>query len=253
MCLGVNNSFHGRQFLFHEVVFKAVCLYSAAMNTHNLYQQLYGCYCCGLVQLVPRHSAEDDVLCRRCQSRLTPAPAHRNRLTQAFTLSALVFYIPAMLLPMLYIERLGHATESSLLGGVITLWSQGHWLVSTIVLLFSVLLPPLKLIALALLSWHPLVLQHSHKALLYRSVEFLGRWSMLDVMLVAILVAFVKLGDLVNIQPGNGLIAFIALVLCSLLASFAFNPKLMWAISNKSVVFTEYKYQYQSHSKEQDR
>jgi paraquat-inducible protein A len=84
-------------------------------------------------------------------------------------------------------------------------------------------------------------------------VEFLGRWSMLDVMLVAILVAFVKLGDLVNIQPGNGLIAFSALVLCSLLASFAFNPKLMWAISNKSVVFTEYQYQYQSHSKEQDR
>jgi paraquat-inducible protein A len=150
---------------------------------------------------------------------------------------------------MLYIERLGHASESSLLGGVISLWSQGHWLISSIVLLFSVLLPPLKLIALALLSWRPVALQHFHKALLYRAVEFLGRWSMLDVMLVAILVAFVKLGDLVNIWPGNGLIAFIALVLCSLLASFAFNPKLMWMMPGKSAIFTV----TEAKSKEQDR
>lgn len=133
-----------------------------------------------------------------------------------------------MLLPMLRIQQLGHSHEDSLISGVIALWAQGYSVVGTVVFLFSVLLPPLKLLALWLLCARAPVLRHRHRAFLYHAVEFLGRWGMLDVMLVAILIAFVKVGDLVAIQAGPGLLAFVLLVLLSLLASMAFNPLLMW-------------------------
>jgi paraquat-inducible protein A len=144
-----------------------------------------------------------------------------------------MFYIPALWLPLLRIERLGHAHEDSLLSGVTALWGQGYWLIGTVILLFSVVLPPLKLVALWLLCSTPAVSGHRHRAMVYHLVEMLGRWGMLDVMLVAILVAFVKLGDLVSIHAGPGLLAFTLLVLLSLLASFSFNPLLMWEESER--------------------
>jgi paraquat-inducible protein A len=129
---------------------------------------------------------------------------------------------------MLRIEQLGHRHEDSLLSGLIAMFSQGYWLVGTVVLVFSVLLPPLKLLTLLILANKIMLTHHRQRALMYRAVELLGRWGMLDVMLVAILVAFVKLGNLVNIQAGLGLIAFTVLVLLSLLASLVFNPHLLW-------------------------
>ncbi len=133
-----------------------------------------------------------------------------------------------MLLPLLRIDRLGHTHEDSLLSGVTALWAQGYWFIGVVIFLFSVVLPPLKLAALWLLSSTSVISRHHHRAMVYHLVELLGRWGMLDVMLVAILVAFVKLGDLVNIHAGPGLLAFVVLVLLSLLASFSFNPLLMW-------------------------
>lgn len=188
---------------------------------------LAGCHTCGLVQRIPLHGPELRPVCQRCATPLKHTSAQRNRLTVALAASALVFYLPAMTLPLLRIERLGHAHQDSLLSGVAALLGSGYWLVGTVVLLFSVVLPPVKLLALGLLCTAPSASGH-HRALIYHLVELLGRWGMLDVMLVAILVAFVKLGNLVNIHAGPGLTAFIALVLLSLLASLAFNPQLMW-------------------------
>ncbi len=186
------------------------------------------CHCCGLVQTLPTVPDGYNPVCSRCRTTLKHTNHKRNLWTAALSASALAFYIPAMLLPMLRIERLGLMHEDSLLSGIIALWSQNYWFIGTVVFVFSVLLPPLKLIALWLLSGTALVSHHHHRALVYHAVEFLGRWGMLDVMLVAILVAFVKLGDLVNINAGVGLLAFTVLVLLSLLASFTFNPMLMW-------------------------
>ena len=132
-----------------------------------------------------------------------------------------------MLLPMLKIERLGLSSQDSLLNGVMTMWAEGYWFIGTVVFLFSVIVPPLKLIALWLLSTQA-TLAGRHRAAVYHLVEFLGRWGMLDVMLVAVLIAFVKLGDLITIQAGSGLAVFAVMVLLSLLASMTFNPLLMW-------------------------
>jgi len=142
--------------------------------------------------------------------------------------SALAFYPPAMLLPMLRIEKLGHFQEDSLLSGLGALFSQGYLLVGVVVLLFSVLLPPLMLAALLVLTRPRLLAGHAHRALVFRAVEALGRWGMLDVMLVAILVAFVKVGGLVHIGAGTGLFAFTLLVLLSLFAGFLFDPHALW-------------------------
>jgi paraquat-inducible protein A len=177
---------------------------------------------------VPPAARHQQPVCRRCHTPLGHGSRGRNRWAAALAASALAFYPPAMVLPMLRIDRLGHAHEDSLVSGVIALWSQGYWFIGALVFTVSVLLPPLKLVLLWILSSSDLIARHQHRALAYRLVELLGRWGMLDVLLVAILVAFVKLGDLVNIHAGPGLSAFALLVLLSLLAGAIFNPLLMW-------------------------
>jgi uncharacterized paraquat-inducible protein A len=197
--------------------------------SHPSPDTLCGCHCCGLVQTLPVKLPRDrTAVCSRCHTPLRHLHSLRNRWTAALAVSALIFYGPAMLLPMLRIEQFGHMHEDSLLSGVTALWAGGYWFIGTIVLIFSVLLPPLKLMALWILSSTTMVSRHHHRAIIYRLVEVLGRWGMLDVMLVALLVAYVKLGDLVSIHAGSGALAFTSLVLLSLLASLTFNPQLMW-------------------------
>lgn len=189
--------------------------------------RLSSCLHCGQIQYLPAPLPGHYLTCARCFGRINPASASRNRLSAVFAVCALVFYVPAMMLPMLRIERLGHIQENSLLGGVASLFSQGHGFIALLILFFSVLLPPAKLIALWLLAVNGVRLP-KQKALLYHAVELFGRWSMLDVMLVALLVAFVKLSDLLIVTPGHGLIAFAGMVLLNILASLCFSPISIW-------------------------
>lgn len=192
-------------------------------------QTLRACHCCGLIQTLPTDiPPHTRPICHRCHTPLRYGTHDRNRWTLTLSLTALAFYLPAMLLPMLHVQRLGYAHADSLLNGVIAMLAEGQWLVGTVVLLFSVLLPPVKLVVLVWLcvpQWHQ---AHQHRALLYHLVELLGRWGMLDIMLVAVLLAFIKLGDMLTIHAGMGLIAFAVMVLLSLLASMWFNPASLW-------------------------
>jgi paraquat-inducible protein A len=196
--------------------------------------RLGSCHCCGLIQTLPAVPAGYSAVCHRCGSALRSNPLRqgRNRLTAALALAALAFYPPALMLPLLHIERLGHVSESSLLAGIAALWAAGHWLIGLIILVFSIVLPPAKLITLWLLSTSALSARHRHRAVIYHAVEFLGRWSMLDVLLVAVLVAFVKLGDVLIIEAGRGVIAFALMVLLSLAVSLAFDPWVLWQAEN---------------------
>ncbi|WP_161575435.1 paraquat-inducible protein A [Beggiatoa leptomitoformis] len=203
------------------------------MTETDTFLPLASCHCCGLIQHIPAHTAKEKPVCARCATPLPRQQNARNQWTIIFSLTALIFYLPALFLPLLRIEQLGHRHEDSLFMGLITLLGQGYWFVGGIVLLFSVLLPPLKLLSLLILSSTNVIHHAHHRALTYRAVELLGRWGMLDVMLVAILVAFVKLGGLVSISAGTGLLAFTLLVLCSLFASLSFNPHVLWDIPNE--------------------
>ena len=147
--------------------------------------------------------------------------------TAAAALAAFFLFWPAILLPILSVERLGNRSESSLLEGILKLFQEGNWFVGAIVLVFSVIFPLTKIILLLELSLFEL-LHRTHKALTLRLMEQLGKWSMMDVMLLAFLVMLVKLGDLVEFHIGPAVFAFVLCVAMSMIASISFDPHAIW-------------------------
>jgi len=139
-----------------------------------------------------------------------------------------VLYPLAIGLPILRIEQLGHVHASNIWQGIVELFAEGELLVGLVVLVCSLVIPALKLLAMLVLAFPSTVLGPEHRALTYRLVEWIGRWGMVDVLLVAVLVALVKLGSWAEVQPGPGLMAFTAVVVLSLLSTAAFDPHAIW-------------------------
>ena len=190
---------------------------------------LKACHCCGLIHEVPQHEPEQAAVCTRCGSYFTE-PANREisaSRTAAAAIGAFVLFWPAILLPILRIDQLGLSHQSSILGGTIELFHHGSWFVGSIVLLFSVIFPLTKIVLLIELSWLEL-LHRKHKAFTLRMMEHLGKWSMMDVMLLAFLVMLVKLGDMVEFHFGPAIFAFTFCVAMSMLASLSFDPHAIW-------------------------
>jgi hypothetical protein len=186
------------------------------------------CRCCGLIQEVPTIPPGHVASCCRCRTTIVPTSgASGNAISAALALAALVLFVPAISLPFLRIEQLGHTSEDSLLTGVVSLISHGQVFVGLVVLIFSVILPPVKLVALLVVT-RTTALAARHRAATYRLIEHLGRWGMLDVLLVAVLIAFIKLGNLIQFQARPGMVVFGLFVLLSLLASGSFHPHALW-------------------------
>lgn len=190
------------------------------------------CHCCGLVQRLPEVPPEAVVACARCETRLKHVSGEKptNALPAAIALSALILFVPAIGLPFLRIEQLGHMRENSLVGGAVALLVAGHWLAAVAVFVFAIALPPVKLVALLVLGGIPQRLRGKARAQTLRVVDFLGRWGTLDVLIlvVAVLLAFVPLGEMVQFQPGPGVLGFGLFVLLSLLAGYFFDPHALW-------------------------
>lgn len=193
---------------------------------------LRSCPHCGLIQMLPAIPAGMRACCARCRGTLRGESRRwaSNSRTAAVAAAALILYPMAVTLPLIRIEEFGHESQASVLEGVTALLSRGHLLVGVVVLLCSVVLPLLKLAALLLISAGEVLRSH-HRALTYRVVEWTGRWGMLDVLLVAILVAVLKLGDLVAVSPGPGLLAFTSCVVLSLLAAASFDQHSLWEVT----------------------
>jgi paraquat-inducible protein A len=145
----------------------------------------------------------------------------------ALALSSLALFPPAVFLPIVAIEKLGHHHQSSLLGGIGELFRAGEWSVGILILLFSILFPLTKLLILLDLSWVQL-LGSKQRAVAYRWMEWAGKWSMLDVLLLAILVMWIKLQGLVAFQFGPAIFAFALCVAMSLLAAMVLDPHALW-------------------------
>jgi paraquat-inducible protein A len=150
------------------------------------------------------------------------------RRTAALALAAILLYPIAISVPMLRIEELGHMSEASILEGVTTLFAEGQLVVAVIVLLCSVVFPLSKLLGLLVLTTRAVPLATRHKALTYSIIEWTGRWGMLDVLLVAVLVAVLKLGSSIEVSVGPAAVAFASCVVLSLLAAAAFDPHALW-------------------------
>ena len=190
---------------------------------------LHACHCCGRIHHLPPLADDEYAVCTRCGSSIA---AHGCRLdsasrTAAAAIGAFVLFWPAILLPILQIEKLGHRQSSSILGGTIELLSRGSWFVGGIVLLFSVVFPLAKILLLLELSLLE-ILHRRHKALTLRVMEHVGKWSMMDVMLLAFLVMLIKLGNLVHFEFGPAVFAFVMCVVMSMIASLSFNPHAIW-------------------------
>jgi len=170
------------------------------------------------------------VRCARCHCglRKRSVALRSNSRTAAVALSALLLYPLAVTMPMIRVERFGHRHDASILEGVATLLSSGHVVVGLVVLLCSIVLPLGKLMGLLILSAGGGLMPRRHLALTYRVVEWTGRWGMLDVLLVALLVAALKLGDLVEVTARPAALAFTCCVLLSLLATACFDPHGLW-------------------------
>ena len=190
--------------------------------------ELRACHCCGQIHRLPRLSGTQNAHCTRCGGQLAAGDADKSsQRCAAAALVALILFLPAIGLPILEIDKLGHHHSSSILAGTLELIHEGAWFVGTIVLVFSVVFPLAKILLLLELSLLNL-LHRRHKSTTFRWMETIGKWSMMDVMLLAFLVMLVKLGHLVEFHFGPAAIAFTLCVASSMVASMLFDPHAIW-------------------------
>lgn len=193
-------------------------------------QGLTGCPTCGLVN---RLEADGKGRCRRCHEPLHSRHPRSIQRTWALLAAAAICYVPANVYPIMTTTSLGRSSPSTIVGGIVELIEMGSWPVALVILVASVIVPVGKLLAL---SWLCLVAPraHNHFALsrtrLYRLTEFIGRWSMVDIFVVAILVALIRAGNLMSVTPGPAALAFGAVVVLTMLAAMSFDPRLIWDI-----------------------
>ncbi|MCU0708555.1 MAG: paraquat-inducible protein A [Pirellula sp.] len=202
----------------------------ATQSTPQPIQRLKACPCCGLIQRVEPHGEQFRSKCFRCGIVIDRGHGKdvSPQRTAAAAMGALLLFPAAIFLPILEIERLGYRHTSSVLGGIVELIHSGSWFIATVIFLFSIVLPIVKLVTLLELCWFR-YLEHHHRAWAYRAIEFSGRWSMMDVMLLALLVMLVKLSGLVEFHIGPAVIAFSGCVVMSMIASMSFDPHSIWA------------------------
>ena len=207
-------------------------------------QHVTGCKTCGLINTLPSDtrrgskSAASNIayVCQRCGSNLYVRKPNSEQLTWALLMTAAILYIPANAYPMMITTSLGQSHASTIIGGMIELWQHGSEPVAVIIFVASVLVPIIKMLILALLLWltrRPGPLNAQQKTALYRITELIGRWSMVDVFVVAIMVALIQSGNLMSVLPGPAALAFCAVVITTMLAAMAFDPRLLWDIQGK--------------------
>ena len=191
---------------------------------------LLGCECCGLVSEVT--AASRSARCPRCGFALHARKPQSLQRTAAYLVAAAMLYLPANTLPIMATASTIAGREShTILGGIIELWHTGSWDLALIVFIASIAVPILKIAALTLLAltarrksrW-----RQAERAKLYRVLETVGHWSMLDVFVVVLLVGMVQFGAFASVEPGPGLLAFGGVVVLTMLASASFDPRLIW-------------------------
>ena len=186
---------------------------------------------CEACAMLNRAGAHSECACARCGAHLHPRKPNSVSRTWAFLAAALVCYLPANMLPVLYTGTIFEHQVQTILGGVVTLWQDGSWVLAMIVFVASIVVPVAKIAALAVLLLS--VQRRSRwrmrtRARLYRFTAYIGRWSMVDIFVGATLVALVQFSVVATIHPGPGAIWFGAVVVLTMMASMSFDPRLTW-------------------------
>lgn len=244
-----NNNEHGHdtpyirpRYAFHPHSQHADCA------TNHVTAKAAGLACCHVCgQLESRQVVARNRRCTRCNGPMHMRRPDSLRRTWALLSAAAILYIPANVLPIMNTATLAHDRGDTILSGIVHFWLTGEWLIATIVFVASVMVPMLKLSALALLAftsqrrsrWRT-----SERTTLYRVVESIGRWSMLDIFVIALTVALVRFGSFGTVTAGPGAIAFGSVVILTMMAAMQFDPRLIWDPVSSVAPVTEEPSQY---------
>ncbi len=192
------------------------------------------CHDCGLTVRMPdAHDHDATLHCPRCDSEVHMRKQHSITRTWALLVAAYLMYIPANVLPVSTITYLGAGEPDTIMSGVILLFQHGDAPVALLLFFASIAVPMLKLVVM---SWLAFTVQRRSRwkprdrTVIYRLVEGIGRWSMLDIFVIALLVAMVQLQALATIHAGPGAVAFCAVVVLTMFAAESFDPRLMWDV-----------------------
>ena len=188
-------------------------------------QGLASCHLCQKVASIELHK------CPRCGTALHSRKANSLNRTLALLCTATILYIPANIYPIMITDQLGSSLESTILGGVVLLIQMDSIPVAAIIFIASVMVPVGKLISMFYLCWTVKTgssVSPRQRSVAYRITELIGKWSMIDVFVVSILVALVHIGKILVIRPGVASIAFAALVIVTMIAAEGFDPRLIW-------------------------
>lgn len=175
--------------------------------------------------------------CQYCGTRLHGRKENSLQNTMALLVTSLVLYIPANIYPIMYTTSIGDETANTIIGGVISLWEQEFYPIALIIFVASVMVPVVKIIALGWLCYSVKsnrIVSRKNNQIMFRITEFIGRWSMVDVFAVTVLVALIQKGNLMKVMPGVALIAFAAMVVTTMLAAFSFESRLIWDNPDKN-------------------
>ncbi|GHB91855.1 paraquat-inducible protein A [Cerasicoccus arenae] len=192
--------------------------------------QLVACESCGQLSRLPKNTKES-LTCPTCGERVESRIDRMVSRTWALVLTGMMLYIPANLFPIMTLDMMGNAQADTILSGVIQLFQSGMWAIGLLVFCASIVVPLMKLIGLAYLLISVQRAKPNRKrdrTRLYRAIESIGRWSMLDVFLLSILVAVVNLGQIATISPEIGAVFFAAVVIVTMFAANTFDPRVLW-------------------------
>lgn len=190
---------------------------------------LMNCHACGY--LSKQSNSHGHFSCPRCRAHVHFRKQDSIGRTWALLIAGYILYLPANLLPIMQTSSILESQIDTILSGIVFLWTTGSWLLAVIVFIASFVVPLAKLMILTLLvilaqrksKWRPL-----QRTKFYRAVEFIGRWSMLDIFVIGLLVALVQIQSIATITAGPGAFAFGALVVVTILASMSFDSRLIW-------------------------
>jgi paraquat-inducible protein A len=187
------------------------------------------CHACGLLHRASGHA--HGLFCTRCGAALHTRKPNSVARAWALLIAAYVLIVPANVLPVMVSGSLFGSESDTIMSGVAFLWNDGSWLLAGILFIASIAVPFAKLGAMTFLLvsvQRRSTLAPEQRTRLYRVLEFVGRWSMIDIYVAAILTALVQFGGLMSIQAGPGAIAFGSVVVLTMFAAESFDPRLIW-------------------------
>jgi len=212
-----------RRWLWHQVA--GLAPHHAAYIKSAKDQGLVGCHFCGATLKESAHH------CVRCGHAVYSRRPASLAATIALLIAASIMYVPAMFFPIMETTFLGSSEPSTIMEGVLLLWSLGSYPIAFIILIASVVIPLAKIFALSWLCWQcyfPAKKSIQQKIMLYKLTELVGRWSMIDIFVVAVLVSLVQMGNLMSILPGSAVLSFTAVIVLTMWAAMIFDPRLLW-------------------------